>query len=165
MRIGNGFSIIELLVYSAASFFLVVIMMQFLSRTAQFILARSGESLYLASVYAGMDSMVRDCICSPADPKLWINEQPDKIMWQHGQGVLGFIFEHNKLLRVSRSRDIHGQLRSPTYSPLIHNVQGSFTINKSRGYFSIITISLTVHYGDRYWLMNKRIGLFNGVVL
>ena len=160
----KGFSLIELLVYSALSIFLVVLVFQFLALFERLVIGRSGEALYQTSLYVCIDSIVRDCAAAPADPRLWSSEQPHKIMWQNEQGLQGFECTHGTLVRVSRSRDSSGILRAPVYSTLLHNVEGSFTVYKTNNLVSMVGIALTARYRTTVLTMNKAVYLHAGVV-
>ena len=159
----NGFSLMEMLIYTALSILLVVLVLQFVSMFQRLVVARSGAALYLTSLYAGVDSMVRDCALAPADPRLWTYEQQNKIMWQSDYGVQGFAFDKATLMRISRSRGSDGQLKAPVYTPLVHDVQGSFVICRSRDFVATIGIVLTAHYRDNVYSMNKYVHLREGV--
>ena len=98
------------------------------------------------------------------DPRLWVIEQPDKIMWQSDQGVQGFAFESEKLARISRSRDSTGRLPAPVHTTILNHVQGTFTMHRSQDLVSMITISLTAHYSNSIFSMNKQVHLHEGVV-
>lgn len=161
----RGFSIIELLIYSALSIFLVILVLQFLTIFERFVIGRSGEALYLTSIHAGIDSIARDCASAPADPRLWTKEQPATIMWQCQSGVLGFAFEPDKLVRISRSRDKTGRLRAPARSTILNHVQGAFTIHRSQDLITMITVSFEAQYCNRIFSMNKQVCLHEGVVL
>lgn len=164
MGVYKGFSIIELLVYCTLSIFLVILVMQFLGTFERSVIARAGEALYQTCLYAGIDSIARDCSSAPADPRLWLRERPDKIMWQCEQGVLGFAFEQEKLVRISRSLDTAGLLRAPAYSTIVNNVKGSFIIHRSNDLISMIDITLRAHHRDTVLRMTKHAYLHSGAV-
>lgn len=164
MGIQRGFSIIELLIYSALSIFIVVLVLQFLTTFERFVVGRSGAALYLTSLYAGIDSMCRDCASAPASPSLWKNEQSQCIMWQDEQGQQGFEFVHNRLVRISRSFDSSGQLKASAYSTLLNNVEGSFAVCRSHNLITQINISLTAHYHNTVMTIDKHVHLHGGLV-
>ena len=161
----KGFSVIELLIYSALSIFIVVLVLQFLTTFERFVIGRSGAALYLTSLYAGIDSICRDCASAPANPILWKSEEPQRIIWQDEQGAQGFEFVHNTLVRVSRSLDNKGQLKAAAYSTLLHNVEGSFALHRSNNLVSSINISLTAHYRDTVMVIDKHVNLHGGLIL
>lgn len=160
----DGFSMIELLIYSTLSVFLVVIVLNYMSRFERFVIGRSGRSLYLTNLYAGMDSMVRDCAAAPADPSMWTVESPDKIMWKNRIGVLGFAIEKNKLIRIFRSIDPQGRLRGTVSSMIVNDVQGFFAVEKSKKLISAVFISLTVQNQSYPYQIEKRVYLNEGVI-
>ena len=164
MGMQKGFSVIELLIYSSLSIFIVVLVLQFLVTFERFVIGRSGAALYMTSLYAGIDSMSRDCASAPANPLLWKSAQPQRIIWQDELGQQGFEFLHNKLVRVSRSIDRNGQMKAPAYSTLLHNVEGLFAVNRSNNLVSSINISLKAQYHDTVVTIDKRVNLHGGLV-
>jgi hypothetical protein len=164
MGISRGFSLIEMIIYATLSIFLVMLVLQFLSNFQRFALGRSGTALYVTSLNACIDSMSRDCASAPADTRLWISMQPDTIMWKCQQGVQGFAFDNDRLMRISRSVDGSGRLRAPAHSTLLNHVNGTFTITRSQDLVSIITITLNALYNNRVFSSNKQVYLHEGIV-
>ncbi len=164
MSNSRGFTIIEVLLYMVLSTLLVVLAMQALATFERLVISRSGFAVYKAALYAGIDSMVRDCSRAPAEPQMWVINRSDTITWQTDYGVEGFTIKHGTLMRVSRSRDQKGKLRAPYSSTLLTQVHGSFTVYRSHNFISMIHLALTARFRDMQISIFRNIRLHEGIV-
>lgn len=155
---------IELLVYASLSIFFVMIIMQFFSQYERDMVNSSSEAFRIACVQAALDAIVRDCASAPADLRMWPRAERESIAWKSQQGIQGFSFVHDRLVRVSKKINKAGKLQAASYSTLLNGVQGNFSITKSQGYVSALTIIVQSHVRNHIFSINKTVYLHEGVL-
>jgi type II secretory pathway component PulJ len=146
------------------SILLVLLIMQFLVNYQRNISHSSGAALSVAALNAALDSLMRDCASAPADVNMWLSREQEAIAWKTGPGVQGFSFVHNRLVRISRKLNRAGKLQAASYSTILNNVEGQFTLETSPNLVSAIVVNLHASSHDRTFSIKKTIYLHEGVI-
>ncbi len=159
-----GFSLVELLVYLAASSLMLMFVIHFCVNVQRTSTKKNAQSLARASIYASLDSMARECSCAPADQRLWYHKDTSMISWKTFDGTVGFSFNRTKLLRFSRSYAKDGKLRAPFYNVLATNLEGSFSLDEIGGMVTGVTITTTTHLHGTTVTFKRYVHIRSGIV-
>jgi type II secretory pathway pseudopilin PulG len=140
----QGFTLVELLVYTVVSSFLVVTVMHVVSIIQRHVAAQQRVSIVQAGVYACLDSFAYSCAQAPCSMQHWIIHEPHSIGWITHEGKLIFEFKHDALMRIFSARDQFGLYKQSCSSLLIPHVKGSFHVCSNDG--CVVSVNLELQH-------------------
>lgn len=165
LKVSQCFSLIEFMIYSAISLFLVVLIMHVIVSFEGSVVASQASATYNASLYIGLDNFVRLARQAPMERNKWGLTGTDSISWTSPHGLTKFAFAKKKLLYISRTYDSQGKLQVPVTSVLATQVEGSFFIESHADRVIAIHLALTATTTNKILHIRKEIPLIIGQLI
>jgi hypothetical protein len=160
----RGFSLIELLVYSAVTCCLVVTVIHFTSIVQRDVAMLQNMAIAQTGVYAGLDSLARACAQAPGDLGKWFINEPQSVGWVAGGEQLWFVFKDGNLVRISCTRERLGKCRMACSSLLIPHVKGSFHVCSAAGSVLSVEVRMCAELPNS-WTITRRYAVRSGRIV
>ncbi len=158
----TGFSLIECMVYIAASSMLLVCALNVCITSNSMVTKTFCQARTQGALYMALETMTHDIAEAPCDHTRWLACTPSKLLWETQEGATGYYIHQEKILRVVQSRNPQGSLRKPSYSLMAAPVQGFFNTKITNTMVEECTIMVRALLGNKPTSVTRRVLIQHG---